>query len=490
MVQTHTLKTSGTEPAMCTKLATKKHDPIDQDAARTLDGQRPIGTAKPWISPRRPNRRSKAVDSADDDFYCPDCDWQQYYCLCAAATSVDGAEYWEMAARRAQETGLYGFEHGRERRGLRATVDRTRPTTTTTVEAEEEEKTDDDGASSVGRSQVVSTTDGDGSVDGRTVAVDEGGDGRSSVGTALEGEIALATTSQGVVGAGGDDGRTSVGRQANDDDVLLMRRPAATTTSWQTTHAGDWTDEELAEFAESFDAGDVRVCCQWTAHRRYTQEDEDDMEANPHEWERKCCVWIRRRGERGESSEEESSSSLLGKRRSSDGDDDDEEETEEDWTQPWDADEVPDDDDDRSSSTPIPDVALQSEPLSLKLGRRPYRSPYSWRSPNVGGILYTTTTMTTTPRRSRRLCAKEDADWTRRAQESIDEEAALDDRIRDAEEELRRRVDARVECERRLERLSLLPKRRRILVRSRYFATSGKTATTATGRRPSKKTTK
>lgn len=486
MVQTHTLKTSGTEPAMCTKLE-KKHDPIDQDAARTLDGQRPIGTAKPWISPRRPNRRSKAVDSADDDFYCPDCDWQQYYCLCAAATSVDGAEYWEMAARRAQETGLYGFEHGRERRGLRATVDR-RPTT---VEAEEE-KTDDDGASSVGRSQVVSTTDGDGSVDGRTVAVDEGGDGRSSVGTALEGEIALATTSQGVVGAGGDDGRTSVGRQANDDDddddVLLMRRPT-TTTSWQTTHAGDWTDEELAEFAESFDAGDVRVCCQWTAHRRYTQEDEDDMEANPHEWERKCCVWIRR-GERGDSSEEESSS-LLGKRRSSNSDDDDEEETEdeeeeEDWTQPWDADEVPDDDD--RSSTPIPDVALQSEPLSVKLGRRPYRSPYSWRSPSVGGILYTTMT-TTTPRRSRRLSAKEDADWTRRAQAAIDEEAALDDRIRDAEEELRRRVEARVECERRLERLSLLPKRRRILVRSRYFATSGKTATTATRRQSSKKKT-
>lgn len=480
MVQTHTLKTSGTEPAMCTKLE-KKHDPIDQDAARTLDGQRPIGTAKPWISPRRPNRRSKAVDGADDDFYCPDCDWQQYYCLCAAATSVDGAEYWEMAARRAQETGLYGFEHGRERRGLRATVDR-RPATTTTTEAEEE-KTDDDGASSVGRSQVVSTADGDGSVDGRTVAVDEGGDGRSSVGTALEGEIALAATSQGVVGAGGDDGRTSVGRQTNDDDdVLLMRRPA-TDTSWQTTHAGDWTDEELAEFAESFDAGDVRVCCQWTAHRRYTQEDEDDMEANPHEWERKCCVWIRR-GERrwssssssSSSSEDEESSSLLGKRRSSNSNDDDEEETEdeeEDWTQPWDADEVPDD----RSPTPIPDVALQSEPLSVKLGRRPYRSPYSWRSPNVGGILYTTATATT-PRRSRRLSAKEDADWTRRAQESIDEEAALDDRIRDAEEELRRRVDARVECERRLERLSLLPKRRRILVRSRCFATSGKTAAT------------
>lgn len=476
MVQTHTLKTSGTEPAMCTKLE-KKHDPIDQDAARTLDGQRPIGTAKPWISPRRPNRRSKAafaVDSADDDFYCPDCDWQQYYCLCAAATSVDGAEYWEMAARRAQETGLYGFEHGRERRGLRATVDG-RPTT------EEEKKTDDDGASSVGRTQVVSTTGGDGSVDGRTVAVDEGGDGRSSVGTALEGEIALAATSQGVVGAGGDDGRTSVGRQT-DDDVLLMRRPA-TTTGWQTTHAGDWTDEELAEFAESFDAGDVRVCCQWTAHRRYAQEDEDDMEANPHEWERKCCVWIRRGRRSSSSSEEEESSSLLGKRRSSNSNDDDEEteDEEEDWTEPWDPDEVPDD---RSSSTPIPDVALQSEPLSAKLDRRPYRSPYSWRSPDVGGILYTT--MTTTPRRSRRLSAKLDADWTRRAQESIDEEAALDDRIRDAEEELRRRVDARVECERRLERLSLLPKRRRILVRSRYFATSGKTAT---GRQSNKKKT-
>lgn len=471
---------------MCTKLATKKHDPIDQDAARTLDGQRPIGTAKPWISPRRPYRRSKAfaVDSADDDFYCPDCDWQQYYCLCAAATSVDGAEYWEMAARRAQETGLYGFEHGRERRGLRATVDR-RPAATT----EEEKKTDDDGASSAGRTEVVSTTGGDGSVDGRTVAVDEGGDGRSSVGTALEGEIALAATSQGVVGAGGDDGRTSVGRQTDDDDVLLMRRPATATTSWQTTHAGDWTDEELAEFAESFDAGDVRVCCQWTAHRRYAQEDEDDMEANPHEWERKCCVWIRR-GERGDSSSssEEESSSLLGKRRSS-NDDEEETEDEEDWTQPWDPDEVPD-----RSPTPIPDVALQSEPLSVKLGRRPYRSPYSWRSPNVGGILYATTTTTTTttlPRRSRRLSAKLDADWTRRAQESIDEEAALDDRIRDAEEELRRRVDARVECERRLERLSLLPKRRRILVRSRYFATSGKTATTSR-RQPSnkKKTTK
>lgn len=467
---------------MCTKLE-KKHDPIDQDAARTLDGQRPIGTAKPWISPRRPNKSSRAfaVDSADDDFYCPDCDWQQYYCLCYAATTVDGAEYWEMAARRAQETGLYGFEHhGRQRRGLRAAVDRT-----TTVEAEEK-KTDDDGASSVGRTQVVSTTGGDGSVDGRTVAVDEGGDGRSSVGTALEGEIALATTSQRVVGAGGDDGRTSVGRQTNDQ-VLLIRRPIAT-TSWQTTHAGDWTDEELAEFAESFDAGDVRVCCQWTAHRRYTQEDEDDLEANPHEWERKCCVWIRRERDSSSCEEDSSSSSLLGKRRSSNSDDYEDDDDEDCWTEPWDPDEVPDDDD-RSTATPIPDIALQSEPLSVKLGRRPYRSPYSWRSPDVGGILYTTTTMTTTPRRSRRLSAKEDADWTRRAQEAIDEEAALDERIRDAEEELRRRVDVRVECERRLERLSLLPKRRRVLVRSRYFATSGKTTATAR-RQPKRKTTK
>lgn len=466
---------------MCTKLANEKHEPIDQDAARTLDGQRPIGTAKPWISPRRPrNKQSGRVLFADaaDDFYCPDCDWQQYYCLCAAATSVDGAEYREMAARRAQETGLYGFEQrGRERRGLRATVE----ATTATTKDDEEKKTDDDGASSAGRSQVVSAAGGDGSVGGRTMAVDEGGDGRSSAGAALEGEIALVATSPRGTSAGRDDGRTSVGRQQDEDDVLVMRRPTTTTSSsWQTMHAGDWTDEELAEFADSFDAGDVRVCCQWTAHRRYTQEDEDDMEANPHRWERKCCVWIRR-----------GPSSLLGKRRppssSSSSSDEEEEDDEEDWTEPWQPDEVPDDD----PKPPKPDVVVPSEPLAVKLERRPYRSPYAWRSPNVGGILYTTTTAaTTTPRRSRRLSTKEEADWRRRAQEAIDDEEALDERIREAEEELKRRVDVRVECEGRLKRLSLqLPKRRRrrVLVRSRYFATSGKTATR---RQPKKKTTK
>ena len=376
------------------------HYPV---GARTLSGGTPIGKARAWICPVRPraSRAPGSRDNAAERYYCPTCDWCDYYCLCGVRAAGDRRKARLMAERREREVGLYGFG----RPGGTATSAAFNQETSSG--GEEESAPVDDGTTLSGR--LARRMGGASRRDeqGRGLAVDEAGDGqaRSVLGRALQTVQARKAAAR--------DGSRSAGEGCGGPRRLCVderaRHPRKQTLEPREDFS-QWSDRDLAAFGLAFDVGAMSAA------------DEAELEARPERWPKRCCVWIRRDLEavdgglptwyqepfpddadvfdrwaisvrnahrRGDEHDPSRCSLCDG------GDDEDEESSEDEHA--------------------------------------------SWRTP-VGGTVYGRT-LTAAPRPDRRLTAEEEALWRERAQEAIDEEERQRSFAEAEEEERLRRAE-------------------------------------------------
>lgn len=413
---------------MCTKLDKEKllfdrlpitETPNDAatrnaDAARTLDGRVPVDRPYVWICPRRPTI-AVPDDDAINRYYCPECDWCDYYCLCSTLKTVGpcNSRLLALEQQREKETGLVGYTVDRNPAGGRGRGRRTGDDDDdrqSTVLCRTTWPDVDDGASSAGRHTLQSAGRGVGAGQGGTVAVDEGGDGGSTEQT-LEGAKSMATTGQRDDADGSDAGGSCRRRTR---DVLLRVEDLVNAGCEDDNEAEFSDDEELELFLKAYDEGQVRICCEWTA-AALTSEGADG--GGP--YTRKVAVWKRPWAE----------APAANKRRKDDDDSDD----------------AMDDDDDEDLTRALDDweqreedevnEQQQEERREEEEGEATKETPASpppppddekttassWKTPrNV--ILYTTRRWELVPRASKRLEAKEHARWVARAQQSIDAE--------------------------------------------------------------------
>lgn len=368
----------------------------DGSLPQTMDGRRPID-ARPraWVVPVRPVR---CVDDDEDRYYCPHCDWCDYYCLCAALKDVgtdrdaDGTRYGRMVERRRRETRVF-------RVGDRESV---------SVAPEEEEAAtkrrrgcDDD----VGTKTAAGDARPTGRVaaiarQGSAVAVDEGGE--LSTGQAVVGALPADEASERGAADGSDAGGSGAG--VSGDAVLTSRIPS---------YGRALTEEELTDWTTAKESGDVKVCCSWTAAADCV---DDPKEATP-----RCCVWVRR--------PKRPRSPTLRARVDAAFDDD--------WEHECDA--------NCSEATgchhAIREAWVARE--ALRLAGRTEALRKQWRQEIAPGVLYSTRRYEETMRLAFDRCGRllrqpADLDWIRRAQAAIDIEA-IDEDIVEAERELEER---------------------------------------------------
>lgn len=367
----------------------------DGSLPRTMDGRRPIASRpRAWIVPFRPVR---CVDGEDANFYCPHCDWNDYYCLCAALKDVgtcrdaDGTRYGRLVERRRRETSVF-------RVGDRESV------SVAPAEKEEEGATaaadDDVGAKTAGGAARPVGRVGPIAVEGRTVAVDEGGE--LSDGQAMVGAVEVAEASASGDADRSDAGGSGAGRSG---DVLLTAIPG---------YGRALTEEELMEWATAKEEGDVKVCCSWTA----APDAEDPRRAT-----RRCCVWTRRDRRR------RPRSPTLTMRAGAEFDDDYEHEC---------TAECGARDEDRRCPLLLREAWKEREALALAGRAEALRR--QWRQEIPPGILYSTRRYEETMRLAFDRCGRllrqpADLDWVERAQTAIDVEAIEED-IVEAEREL------------------------------------------------------
>lgn len=359
---------------------------------KTMDGRRPIASRpRAWIVPYRP---VCCTDVADANFYCPHCDWNDYYCLCAALKAVgtdrdaDGTRYGRLVERRRRETSV--FRVGDRESVSVAPVEK---------ETEKEAAADDDvGAkAATGAARPVGRV-GPIAVEGRAVAVDEGGE--LSTGQAMDGAIEMAEASASGAADRSDAGGSGAGRSGD----VLLKIPI---------YGRALTEEELLDWATAKEEGDVKVCCSWTA----APPEEDAKNAS-----RRCCVWMRRANKRP-------ASPTLTMRAGAEFDDD--------WEHECD---LECDDDDR-----CPLVARETwkEREALLLAGRAEALRKQWRTEIPPGILYSTRRYEETMRLAFDRCGRAlrqpaDLKWVERAQWAIDVES-IEEEIAAAEKELEER---------------------------------------------------
>lgn len=359
-----------------------------------MDGRVPVASRpRAWIVPYRP---VSCVDREDANFYCPHCDWNDYYCLCASLKDVgtsrdaEGTRYSGLVERRRRETSV--FRVG-DRESLSVTP------------AEEEEKgaADDDvgaktatgAARSMGRAGQIA-------VEGGTVAVDEGG--QLSTGQAMVGAIEMAEASATGAADGSDAGGQGAGWSR---DVLLM-------TTKIPSYGRALTQKELDDWATAKEEGNVKVCCSWMA----APENEEAT--------RRCCVWMKRRNGR------RPRSPTLTMRAGAEFDDDYEHEC---------TSECGARDEDRRCPLLAREVWKEREALLLAGRAEAVRK--QWRQEIPPGILYSTRRYEETMRLAFDRCGRllrqpADLKWLERAQSAIDLEA-IEEEIVVAERELEER---------------------------------------------------
>lgn len=359
-----------------------------------MDGRVPVASRpRAWIVPYRP---VSCVDREDANFYCPHCDWNDYYCLCASLKDVgtcrdaDGTRYGRLVERRRRETSVF-------RVGDRESL--------SVAPAEEEEKgaTDDDvgaktatgAARSMGRVEQIA-------VEGGTVAVDEGG--QLSTGQAMVGAIEVAEASATGAADRSDAGGQGAGRSR---DVLLMKRIPS--------YGRALTRKELDDWATAKEEGNVKVCCSWTA-----------APENGEEATRRCCVWMKRRNGR------RPRSPTLTMRAGAEFDDDYEHEC---------TSECGARDEDRRCPLLAREVWKEREALLLAGRAEAVRK--QWRQEIPPGILYSTRRYEEKMRLAFDRCGRllrqpADLKWLERAQSAIDLEA-IEEEIVVAERELEER---------------------------------------------------
>ena len=371
----------------------------DKRRSRTLCGRRPIGKPSAWICPMRPSA-ALPVGSVDDNaaerYYCPRCDWCEYYCLCDVEHDRETLE--RLEKRRARETGFVGFGGAMRFAVEQATKEIIKKNN------KKERRNDDDRTETTGRSERLLGTSGRIAVESGIVAVDERS--QQSHGPSLVGTQSMDETSSRSSTGGSDVSRSSVGRS---NDVLLTAAATTVTTTTAGVNTSPtkrqrrkqilseredfslWTDEELLRLGRALDVGDVQICCSWTAG---TEADEEDLAKNPDRWTKRCCVWVRR-GEQSEPEQQQptSTSSTTSTTRT-------------------------------TTKRPKPD----------------------WKTPGVNGIVYGRSEIAKMPRTSRRLTADEERSWRERAQMAIDLEQ-LNETLRLAEEELEARRRRTLEFE-------------------------------------------
>lgn len=366
-----------------------------------MDGRRPIASRpRAWIVPFRP---VSCVDVEDANFYCPHCDWNDYYCLCAALKAVgtdadaDGRRYGRLVERRRRETGVFRVGDGEEVR----------------VAPEEEEAAEEAGDDDVGTPVAAGDARPVGRVEpivgeGRTVAVDEGGE--LSDGQALVGTIAVAEARPTGAAGGSDAGGSGAGRSG---ELLL--------TTAVPSYGRALADAELSDWATAKEEGDVKVCCSWTAAPNDDEDEDSTTRAT-----RRCCVWMRRRHGR------RPRSPTLTMRAGAEWDDDYDHEC---------SSECGARDEDRRC--PLLARELWKEREALLLAGRAEALRKQWKREIPPGVLYSTRRYEETMRLAFDRCGRllrqpVDMAWLERAQSAIDVEAIEEDVVV-AERELEER---------------------------------------------------
>lgn len=360
-----------------------------------MDGRRPIASRpRAWIVPFRP---ISCTDVDDANFYCPHCDWNDYYCLCAALKDVgtcrdaDGTRYGRLVERRRRETHVF-------RVGDRESV-------SVAPVAEEEEKAADDyvgakaatgAARPVGRAAAIVG-------EGRAVAVDEGG--QLSTGQAMVGAIEVAEASA----SGAADRSDAGGQGAGRSGVVLL-------TTAVPSYGRALREEELYDWATAKEEGNVKVCCSWTA----APNEEDPKRAS-----RRCCVWMKERKRRPRSP-------TLTMRAGAEWDDDYEHECDDECGAG-----------DEDGRCPLLARETWKEREALLLAGRAEALRKQWRQEIPPGVLYSTRRYEETMRLAFNRCGRllrqpADLNWVERAQAAIDVEAIEED-IVEAERELEER---------------------------------------------------
>lgn len=369
----------------------------DADAARTLDGRAPVDRPYVWICPRRPT-----VDNASQRYYCPECDWSDYYCLCSTLKAVGPCDSRLLALekRREEETGLVGYTVDRcsaavrgGRRGGASTTERVLHRTTWPDV--------DDGTPAAGRHTLQPAGRRVGSGQGGAVAVDEGGDGGSTEQT-MGGAKSMATTGQRDDADGSDAGRSCHRRTR---DVLLTVEDLVNAGCEDVNDAEFSDDEELELFLKAYDEGQVRICCEWTAAPLSTDDDQQEPYA------RKVAVWKRPWAAVADTTLEEM-----------DMDDDDDEDLTRALDE-WEEESAVAEAVDRAIEEhyALEETSPASPPPPPPPEDENDASSSNWKTPR-NAILYTTRRWDVVPRASKRLEAKEHARWVAAAQQSIDAE--------------------------------------------------------------------
>lgn len=362
-----------------------------------MDGRRPIASRpRAWIVPFRP---VSCVDRDDANFYCPHCDWNDYYCLCASLKDVgtcrdaDGTRYGRLVERRRRETSVF-------RVGDRESV------SVAPAEEEKGEEAADDyvgakaatgAARPVGRAAAIVG-------EGRAVAVDEGG--QLSTGQAMVGTVEVAEASASGAADRSDAGGQGAGRSG---DVLL-------TTTTIPGYGRALREEELYDWATAKEEGNVKVCCSWTA----APQDEDPKTAS-----RRCCAWMKNR-------EKRCRSPTLTMRAGAEWDDDYEHECTSDCGAR-----------DEDRRCPLLAREVWKEREALLLAGRAEALRKQWRQEIPPGILYSTRRYEETMRLAFNRCGRllrqpADLNWVERAQSAVDVEA-IEEEIVVAEKELEER---------------------------------------------------
>lgn len=374
----------------------------DGSVPRTMDGRRPIASRpRAWIVPYRP---VSCTDPDDATFYCPHCDWNDYYCLCSALEVVgtggdeDGTRYGRMVERRRRE--LHTFRVG-DRDEMRI--------------APEKEKEAEEAADYVGTETATGAARSTGRVgpiarEGGAVAVDEGGE--LSGGSSMVGTQSMDEASTSGAADRSDAGRSGVGRSG---ELLLTTRIPS--------YGRELKERELYDWATAKEEGDVKVCCSWTSY-----EDAAAATTTEDDAVRRCCVWVRRRPKR--TNGRRPASPTLTMRAGAEFDDDWEHEC----TRECDG-------DDRR----CPLVAREAwkERQALLLAGRAEALRKQWKKEIPPGILYSTRRYEETMRLAFDRCGRllrqpADLNWVERAQTALDIEAIEED-IVVAERELEER---------------------------------------------------
>jgi len=380
------------------------------DTARTLDGRVPIDRPYVWICPRRPTVATQGndVDNASQRYYCPECDWSDYYCLCSTLKAVGPCDSRLLALekRREEETGLVGYTVDRCSAAVRGGGGGRRGATTSESVLQRTTWPDvDDGTPAAGRHTLQPAGRRVGSGQGGAVAVDEGGDAGSKR-CSMEATKPMATTGQRDDADGSDAGRSCRRRTR---DVLLTVEDLVNAGCEDDNEAEFSDDEELELFLKAYDEGQVRICCEWTAAPLAS---EGRTEAVDEPYRRKVAVWKRSWAADQQQEQQEEEDDPM-------DDDDDEDLTR--ALDEWEEESAVAEAVDRAIEEHYAVEKLEEETSPASPPPPPPPPEEDWKTPR-NAILYTTRRWEVVPRASKRLEAKEHARWVAAAQASIDAE--------------------------------------------------------------------